>query len=58
MTEPPTSAGEVSGTGEEERTCAKCGERPAGPGGVLCGPCLDQLTQQYDNYWAGDADRI
>jgi hypothetical protein len=57
MTEPPISVGEGSVPDREERTCAKCGERPAGSGGVLCGPCLDLLTQQYDDYWSQDADR-
>lgn len=57
MTEIPNQDAEHSASGGDERTCAKCGERPAGPGGVLCDPCLEQLTQQYDNYWSRHTGR-
>lgn len=35
----------------ETRTCAKCGERPAGDGGVLCGTCRERLEGQQAGYW-------
>lgn len=31
---------ENHGTARQQRDCSKCGAAPAGPGGVLCGPCL------------------
>jgi hypothetical protein len=27
------------------RTCSKCGEAPAGPGGILCGPCRTAIEE-------------
>lgn len=27
-------------------TCSKCGEQPAGPGGILCPDCLAKLTRR------------
>lgn len=57
MSGPSHPDAEGSAADREERTCAKCGERPAGPGGVLCGSCLDRLTQQHDNYWSRSTGR-
>lgn len=28
----------------ESPTCCKCGEAPAGPGGVLCPDCVQKIT--------------
>jgi hypothetical protein len=32
----------------QHRLCAKCGDAPAGPGGVLCGPCRASLEQALE----------
>lgn len=39
------------GSMETARTCAKCGEQPIGPGGVLCLDCLTLLAQRARDYW-------
>jgi hypothetical protein len=36
---------------EQGRTCAKCGERPAGEGGVLCPTCHASLSDAMAGYW-------
>lgn len=35
--------------------CAKCGEQPAGEGGVLCPACKQVLTARLRVYWTHDA---
>lgn len=35
----------------EPKTCAKCGEQPAGPGGVLCPGCREALGERAARYW-------
>lgn len=32
-------------------TCAKCGEQPAGEGGVLCSDCKQMLAVRLRDYW-------
>jgi hypothetical protein len=27
----------------ESPTCSKCDQNPAGPGGILCPPCLEKI---------------
>jgi hypothetical protein len=34
----------------QERPCAKCGDAPAGPGGVLCEACRAAIEQALDAY--------
>jgi len=34
----------------QQRQCAKCGDAPAGPGGVLCEPCRIAIEQSLDAY--------
>ena len=36
------------------RLCARCGDAPAGPGGVLCGPCRVTLEQAVDAHRPAD----
>lgn len=33
------------------RQCGKCGERPAGEGGVLCPECLQLIADQIATIW-------
>lgn len=40
---------------EQQRICAKCGERSVGPGGVLCPACFARLTEQARDYWSASA---
>jgi len=30
----------------ETPMCSKCGEKPAGPGGILCPACFDAISAQ------------
>ena len=39
-------------------TCAKCGEHPAGDGGVLCPPCKQMLTARLQAYWNLDGQDV
>lgn len=57
MTEPAFPGSPTPGLDGRERMCAKCGDRPAGAGGVLCGPCLALLTEQHDQYWSRHVDQ-
>ena len=34
----------------EPKTCSKCGEQPAGPGGVLCPSCVAEIEARLDAY--------
>jgi hypothetical protein len=36
---------------DESRTCAKCGERQPGPGGILCLVCRTQLAERTSGFW-------
>jgi hypothetical protein len=36
---------------EQVQTCTKCGHVPAGPGGILCTGCRDQIAINAQNYW-------
>ena len=38
----------------EAASCAKCGEQPAGEGGVLCPPCEQTLYARMRNYWTAE----
>lgn len=39
----------------DTKLCAKCGETPARPGGILCPGCLAILTVQHRNFWRDNA---
>ncbi|MFL6126979.1 hypothetical protein [Actinophytocola sp.] len=43
-------------TAEQSRTCAKCGERPPGEGGVLCPTCAREIEERMAGYWHQDGD--
>lgn len=44
---------------DPSRPCSKCGEQPAGPGGVLCPGCAAEIEARLDAYRhrAGDTDK-
>lgn len=47
--------GGVAVTGEQTpKPCSKCGKRPAGPGGILCPPCVQEI--EASRPWPVGAD--
>jgi hypothetical protein len=36
----------------ETKICGKCGERPAGPGSVLCPECAQAIDQALNDVWS------
>jgi hypothetical protein len=38
----------------QQHLCAKCGDAPAGPGGVLCGPCRVDLERALEAHRPAD----
>lgn len=39
----------------EPQTCSKCGERPAGEGGILCSTCLAVLEEHASDHITDEA---
>jgi hypothetical protein len=37
--------------GPAGRVCSKCGDAPAGPGGILCPPCLERIQDRPMSYY-------
>ncbi|MEV4127073.1 hypothetical protein [Nocardia sp. NPDC049707] len=37
-----------------EKLCSKCDERPAGPGGILCPQCREQIDAYNVEHWGGE----
>jgi hypothetical protein len=33
------------------KTCSRCGEAPAGSGGILCPPCADEIKAAQRAAW-------
>lgn len=48
---PDLVSGEEYAAVAETRQCAKCDTRPAGPGGVLCVECRQEIEEQQPSYW-------
>lgn len=38
----------------EPKMCSKCGEQPAGPGGVLCLSCVASISAALDAHRTSD----
>jgi hypothetical protein len=42
---------------QDPRSCASCGDAPAGPGQILCGGCADRISaRDVDDWYAGVRD--
>jgi hypothetical protein len=39
------------------RTCSRCGQAPAGGGGVLCGACRSEIESQLARLYGAPEDR-
>jgi len=40
-----------SGAVSDDRVCSKCGNEPAGPGGVLCPGCTSAIAHKAETFW-------
>ncbi|WP_281180697.1 hypothetical protein [Nocardia niwae] len=38
---------------DDPKLCSICDERPAGPGGLLCGECRTRIEAHNREHWGG-----